>query len=307
MAANCSVVEEWRRQPRYWPCTEPGYNPQVVRYREIQPSARLRPFVSALWLLEQDGEDVTPQRIVPDGHPELILNWDQPFEALHDRQWHGQPRCFFAGQIDGPLILRPRGRARVLGIRFHPDGAARIFAQPMHELCGRFTPVEDLSTQLSRRLQDALGSPDPMQAVEAALLTADQTSRGGDRLITEAVRKITVANGCSDVASLARDLGLSTRHFERRFHAAVGLAPKVFCRIHRFTQVFRVLGEPSREWVETAIRCGYYDQAHLIRDCKSLSGGTPAILLGEDADLARHFYQRFDMSHSSKTTGRNSA
>jgi hypothetical protein len=68
--------------------------------------------------------------------------------------------------------------------------------------------------------------------------------------------------------------------------------------------VFRALGEPSRDWVETAFACGYYDQAHLIRDCKSLSGTTPAVLLGEDGDLARHFYQRFGMSHSSNTKAR---
>lgn len=56
--------------------------------------------------------------------------------------------------------------------------------------------------------------------------------------------------------------------------------------------------------MDTAISCGYYGQAHLIRDCKSLSGITPAILLAEDVDLARYFYRRFGMSHSSNTSGR---
>lgn len=278
----------------------------MIRYTEIRPSARLEPFVCTFWILEHDGEDATAQRVVPDGHSELILNWEQPFDAFQDGQWRGQPRCFLAGQIDGPMLLRPRGPARMLGIGFHPHGAAQVLAPPMHELSGRFTPVEDLSPTLARDLNRALGMPEPIAAVEAALLSAANTARSGDRLIEEAVRRITGARGATDLAALASDLGLSTRQLERRFHAAVGLPPKLFCRIERFNNVFRALGAGSGNWVETAIDCGYYDQAHLIRDCKSLSGITPATLLAEDADLARYFYQRFGMSHLSNTAGRSS-
>jgi AraC-like DNA-binding protein len=126
-----------------------------------------------------------------------------------------------------------------------------------------------------------------------------------DPLVAEAVRRIVAAKGNSDVASLARELGLSLRQLERRFHSVVGLPPKLFCRIQRLNSVLRTLEQPSRNWVETALACGYYDQAHLIRDCNRLTGSTPAVLLAGDADLARHFYQRFGLSHSSNTGRRH--
>jgi AraC-like DNA-binding protein len=273
----------------------------VIRYREIRPSARLQPFIASLWILELDGQDA-PQRIVPDGHAELILNWSNPLESFHAGQWHTQPRHFLAGQIDGPLLLRPKGPAKMIGIGFHPHGAARIFRTPMPEVSGRFTPVEDLSTPLARELVQALDAPNPIAAVEAALAPV----RDSDMLIQEAVRRIDLGHGACDLAVLCRDLGLSTRQFERRFHTAVGLRPKLFCRIRRFRNVFRVLGEPSGDWARTAIDCGYYDQSHLIRDCKSFSGATPATLMADDADLARHFYLRFGVSHLSNTTCRRS-
>jgi AraC-like DNA-binding protein len=253
-------------------------------------------------LLEQDADDAAPQRVVPDGRSELILNFGQPFEFLEDGEWRGQPHCFFAGQIDSPLMLRPQGSAKTLGVGFHPDGVAKLLGHPVNELTGQFTPVEDLNKALSLKLEQALEAPDPVAAVEAALWSAEKKSRGGDAVVAESIRRITLAKGLVDLAALARDLGLSTRQLERRFGAAVGLSPKVFCRIQRFTNVFRVLGKPSRDWVETALECGYYDQAHLIRDCKILSGSTPAVLLGEGADLARHFYQRLGASHLSNTT-----
>jgi AraC-like DNA-binding protein len=276
----------------------------VVRYSEIRPSAGLSSTIDRYWVLEHDGEDAAPQRVVPDGHSELILNWNQPFESLQAGEWRGQPRCFLAGQIDSPLVLRPRGPSKVLGIRFHPHGAAQVLAGPMHELSGRFTALEDISPALSRDLDRALESPCPIPVVESALLSAVDSSQGGDLLVGEVVRRITLARGAVDVAALAREFRVSIRQLERRFQATVGLAPKLFCRIQRFNNVFRLLGQPSCNWVETALACGYYDQAHLIRDCKDLSGSTPAALLAEDADLARHFYLRFRVSHSYNTAKR---
>jgi AraC-like DNA-binding protein len=271
----------------------------MVRYREIRPSVRLRPYVDSFWILEHDGDDGPPQRVVPDGHPELILNWGEPFEAFKDGSWQPQPRCFLAGQIDGPLLLRPRGPAKMLGIRFHPHGASRVLPAPMDELAGRFTAIEDLAPTLARDLnRGILDSPDPIAFTEAALLAAEKET---DALIAEAVRRIVLAQGASDLAILARDLGLSVRQLERRFLAQVGLPPKLFCRMQRFNHVFRVIQQQPSNWAETAVACGYYDQAHLIRDCKNFSGNTPAVLLAEDTDLARHFLLRFDVSHSSKT------
>jgi len=99
-------------------------------------------------------------------------------------------------------------------------------------------------------------------------LSAENSTRRCDLIIAEAVRRITIAQGASDLAALARELGVSIRQLERRFYADVGLPPKLFCRIQRLNCVFRAIGQRPSSWVETAVACGYYDQAHLIRDFK---------------------------------------
>lgn len=78
----------------------------MVRY----PAAAARVIIDSFRMLEHDGLDAAPQRVVPDGHPELILNWSQPFEALQGGRWEYQPRCFlvrFHSMVRRECLQRP--------------------------------------------------------------------------------------------------------------------------------------------------------------------------------------------------------
>ncbi|HEY2018034.1 MAG TPA: AraC family transcriptional regulator [Bryobacteraceae bacterium] len=256
-----------------------------MRYRKISPQGAASEFVDCYWALECDGSGpAEEQRVVPDGRAELIVNLGRPFESLQNGQWREQPQCFLAGQITGPLLLRPQGHARILGVRFRPQGAGQVLGVPMQELTGRMVPVADLSTALSGAIEITRESGS-FQQIEAAMRSV---CREPDLLVAEAVRQIATARGSCNLAQLARRLGISTRQFERRFEGQVGMPPKLFCRIQRFQRVFLVIEEGRANWVSAAVECGYYDQAHLIRDFTDFSGKTPAVLLAGD-DLARHF------------------
>lgn len=264
-----------------------------MRFRQIPPGAASASFVDRFWILE-DSDPKTIQRVVPDGRPELILNLGQPFECLRDGHWVVQPRCFFAGQLEGPLLLRTSGAASILGIRFHPQGAGQLLGIPMQELTGSMTPLGDLLRGPGRREVSNAGS---VAELEVALLKLEKGAE--DRLVDEAVRQMIGCQGAlgraRDVGSLAARLGISPRQLERRFKARVGLSPKRFARIQRFQSVFQRIGEDGAGWVDAAIACGYYDQAHLIRDFRDFSGEAPSVLLAE-GELAGHF-----LSHSYKT------
>jgi AraC-like DNA-binding protein len=235
-------------------------------YRELQPRPESRPFLHCLWTLETDGDAV--QRIVPDGRQELIVNLGLPFESFHGGEWRRQPRAFVTGQLTGPLLVRPNGPARILAARFRPDGASRVFDGP--------EPDGILPVDID------VGS---LEALEALLL---KRARPGDPIVAAAVRRLTAS---PDLAGLDQALGISARQLERRFKRRVGIGPKLFCRIQRFQRVFREI-ESGGNWVQAALACGYYDQAHLVRDMRQFSGETPTALLDGD-ELARHFLSDF--------------
>jgi AraC-like DNA-binding protein len=281
-----------------------------MRYQEIKPNAAAARFVRCYWMLEDDAPGSGIQRIVPDGRAELILNLGQPYESQQEGTWKPQPQCFFFGQITGPLVLRPGALgapARMIGIRFHPHTAGRLLQIPMCELTDAAVPLDEISGRLYRELQDleghcSDGSPlGRFAALDRIVGALGKRVSDDDHVLGAAVRELESAVGSMSVGALAEQAGLSARQFERRFRQAVGIPPKLFSRMQRFQRVFPALESADGGWVDAAMRCGYYDQAHLIRDFREFAGKPPAALLAEDSDLARHFVEGARMSHFSKT------
>lgn len=100
-----------------------------------------------------------------------------------------------------------------------------------------------------------------------------------DALVRSAVDEIVDSGGNVSVAGLARRLGISERHFQRRFRRAVGITPKQFSRVRRFRAcVVNMITEEPEAWGRVAVRSGYADQAHLIREFVRLSGRPPTAL-----------------------------
>lgn len=63
-----------------------------------------------------------------------------------------------------------------------------------------------------------------------------------------------------------------------------------------------ILRAPYKCAISIAVECGYYDQAHLIRDFSQFAGQTPAVLLAERSALTESFTRKTRMSDFSNTS-----
>jgi AraC-like DNA-binding protein len=280
-----------------------------MHYREIKPNASAARFVKCYWLLEDSEPSSSAQRIVPDGRAQLILNLGRPYQAQTNRGWQLQPKCFFIGQITAPLLLRATGPFRMIGINFHPHAASQLLKIPMCQLTDTAAiSLDDFSGQLFReftRIEELRSPLEWFPALDHIIHTLGERGVTDNRLLSVAVKKLEQAGGLMSIATVADHVGLSSRQFERRFTQAAGITPKLFCRIQRFQRVFPILENEHSGWADAAVRCGYYDQAHLIRDFREFAGKPPIALLAKETDLARHFLQSASMSHFSKTSARS--
>ncbi len=277
-------------------------------YREFRPSERLSPDVECFWLLEgyDKSESARPERLLPDGCIELIVNLGDRFrECLDDGSEVVQPLRLVAGQMTRPLHVMPTGSVRLFGIRFTPGGTVPFFDCPPAELTNRIVELDAvagwLEGELARRLDPTLAAEQLVRAAE--LLLVGRLGRQVDRRgpIRAAVRRMLRTSGRASIDRIADDLGISGRQLERRFAIEVGLGPKLLCRILRFQTVFQAVEQGDLRWAEVAAGCGYYDQSHLIRDFRQFGGDTPASLLADLTQLGEFFTRAHRTSLSSNT------
>lgn len=267
-----------------------------MRYREVKPTHSLRQFVECFWTLEGDRsvDASSAERILPDGCVELILNFGDRFLQHVDGERKRQPRNFIVGQMTGPILISASGAIGLLGIRFHPGGTRPFLDPPANEITDRVVDLGDLSRSFERSLlracEPAVDMDQKIAAVDAFLTSRLNDCKFDPHLLALAA-SIIDRRGLVSVDQLASHAGVSNRQLERRFLQEVGLGPKLLARIVRFQQVFRAV-ESNSAWADVAIECGYYDQAHLIRDFNQFAQQTPAVLFASQSALTESFTRK---------------
>lgn len=77
------------------------------------------------------------------------------------------------------------------------------------------------------------------------------------------------------LALLARECGLSSRHFARAFKQSVGVAPHQWMVLRRCELAKELLRSSPLSLAEIALACGFADQSHFTRAFARLVGMTP--------------------------------
>ena len=255
-----------------------------MSYISRRPSGSLAGIVERVWRVEVADAAGVAETICPDGCAELVIHLGDPME--------GQAEHLLVGQMVAPITVTPVGRVKMLGARFSPMGLHRVLPLPQERLVGHVVPLDAVWNAWTRRTADDVATAhraeEALEVFERALeaLIPEMTPHVDDEPVQRAVRMMRVRGGPLPLERFARAAGISRRQFERRFRDQVGLSPHLFGRIVRFQHAFAALSHESGASV--AARLGFADQAHLIREVRRFSGGTPTLLA--DADGLTTFF-----------------
>ena len=104
--------------------------------------------------------------------------------------------------------------------------------------------------------------------------------------ITHAIQQIQTDPTQTTLSQLVESSGYSRKQFIHLFRKHLGLRPKDFQRIVRFSNALsQIQSGTAVNWAHVSADCGYSDQPHLIRDFKQFSGFSPQQL--QDAGFDR--------------------
>lgn len=253
-------------------------------YQLRAPAPALARFVEHYWFVTPDGAEPVDLRVdvFVDARADLIFNFDAPYrrEVIGGRATSHR-RSNLDAQRTVPIRIVQRGRVRITGVRFRLGGLgaftgpagdlarftnltpapSAVFGAPVRALEKALSVERDLDAQaraLDAFFVERLGATEPRRSFERALAALEQ-SRGG-----------------LSVEAMAKRCATTPRQIERSFRRELGIAPKTVGRILRFQSALKMLmRDPGGTLADVAAACGYYDQAHFVREFRKMSGGVP--------------------------------
>jgi len=261
-------------------------NEPAIRFSEYPVPLALAPFVKCIWSQESDEPilDTSRERILPDSCVELVFHFRDPFRTHFADGTNAVQSCsFVVGQMKRFLEIEPNGRMGLIAVRFYARGAYLFFQRPLSEVAAGIVDLGDIwkerANELTERIALSSGMTERVRLIEEALLALLSRNGRYDATVNRALQLIETNCGQVNVAQLAKDLGLSGRQLTRRFQHTVGLSPKEFSRISRFLHALRCLSSHQHPTLtETALACGYFDQAHFNHEFLEMAGMAPGDL-----------------------------
>lgn len=214
----------------------------------------------------------------------LILNLGEPFLVSPGGEAVAPERhsSFAAGLHDRSSIVEGARRSTCIQVNLEPLAARRILAVAMGEVVNRTVALDELLGSAGRGLVERLGNlsswAQRFDEIDRFLYERLRRGPAPAEPVRWAWDRLRHSSGGVQIGELTREIGWSHKHLIRRFHLDVGLSPKSAARVIRFGGLLRRLDSASSteiRWSEAALSCGYYDQAHLIRDFRAMAGTTP--------------------------------
>jgi AraC-like DNA-binding protein len=251
-----------------------------MRFVSRPPCPALAPFVHSFWHFESAFAPGR-ERILPSGKMQLLVN----LEEDQVRSWHGEGFATLA-RSSGAVLSGAGSRCfaidtaeqrAIVGISFHPGGAAPFFSIPAHALAESSVTLDEVwgreGAVVRERVLEARSPAAKLAVLERILIERCRTF-APNRAILHAAAALERG---ARIGAVTSELGMTPRRFIARFSEIIGLPPKLYARVRRFQRVLEAL-EAGRAhgWAQIAAFSGYFDQSHLIRDFAEFSGLAPS-------------------------------
>ena len=237
------------------------------------------------------------ERLIPDGSTSLIIELgDQPQyifanEDLSKKQAY--QKAWVSGLHSEYIAISANNSRGMCVIQFKPVGAFAILQIPMSELKNAVIDADlvlgNTILELRERLIQEKNIHQRFQLIEQWLYNRLTQQTIPEKVIDYIIQQTNNNLTQLSVKEIIQKTGYSHRHTVALFKKLVGTTPKQYHRISRFNQALLKIEQGTHfNWIDLAVECGYYDQAHFIKEFKKFSGFSPEDFVQEKGEYINY-------------------
>lgn len=248
---------------------------------EAEPAPDLADSIAMMWEGHGDLPSFT-EKILPRPTVELMFNLGNPHRVL-SIDGHACDEPYDCGWLSGMqqrfLTVHTPNGSHLISVSLKPLGAWRLLRLPMTDVTGQVPLISAIWGRrmdlMREQLLEAEGPAQRFERLESWIRKRLDFSRRIPAWLPHASQQLELSHGQVGIYELSRELGISRALLHRDFREHIGLAPKVYARMCRFHHLMTYPAESYGAWLDRAEQLGYYDDSHLYRDFRAITGSTP--------------------------------
>ncbi|WP_028295737.1 helix-turn-helix domain-containing protein [Olivibacter sitiensis] len=258
-------------------------------HTRIAPSVYSKDHVEGFYVFPCKGMR-SKQLLFNDGFPVMIFMPERHnrIKVTVEGQVTVMESVWLCGGILKNIYIDPLDEVEHLLIaRFKPASFYKIFnLSPLHfktrPICNLSEVLDDRHASFVDSVYANLSVKEKVSFVESHI---NSICRDYDYplLLNDALEFINLKKGTVSVQDILKRFGekMNYKWLERNFLNHIGMSPKKYILLQRFLNAYADLTDNrSHDLMEIALRHGYYDQNHLLKDFKQYVGTSPSIHLG---------------------------
>jgi AraC-like DNA-binding protein len=252
-----------------------------MRDRVFFPSPALKPFIKNYWTCRHDTDVL--EVMYPSGCVEFCIDISTN-DTIRHRGDHAMkvPNLEVLGHWTTPIKAAIKKGNTCLITRFHPYASSLFFPNAASEFTNGSIDLGDIYSKESDEFYNRLMNQRTLEGKVGVLeefltqrLIKNKKNGHQLKLVEFLCNDISAHNRPFSIESLSARLGFSERYVQKLFMEWVGITPQKFFSIQRFNRSLELLRSSPAPLTSIALECGYYDQAHFIKEFKSYTGLTP--------------------------------
>jgi len=264
-------------------------------YKKFTPPKHLQPYVECFYVWEVEAHQPFFVESPPSAFGSMVFNYGAPYSVQNTKyNLNVVPQSFIAGQATRSYKLNLSGKIGMVGIVFRPTAMSTLFNLPIAELTDERIGMNDILKgseikDLQDKIVEAANNQERISLLMQFITIRLMKNESRFDRIDFVANKIVDAKGIINVGDFSNDLFMCRRQFERKFFQKVGLSPKYYGRIRRLGYLCSLIaGKRQVNWKNIFFDCGYYDQAHFIKDFSEFLDRTPTEYIQNNIELS-HF------------------
>lgn len=248
----------------------------------LPPCDILKPYVKGFMVVSND-KDLIDGMFYPSGYVDIVIQISGSIITIINGKPIDMPKVEVLGQLTVPTRLTVSKGTVVLVAKIYPHANCLFFPNPIAAFTNDSVDLQGVigkeSAEFYSQFIDTGAIEQKIRALESFLLQkliSNQKLLKKVTLLEQLCRQILREGDLFNIKLLSGKYGLSERYIQKLFVDNVGLAPRTFFHIHRFNKSLQLIQSPELSLTSIAYDCGYFDQAHFIREFKRFTGATPS-------------------------------